>query len=538
MAQLRYLDEADQVRTVELDAGRFLIGRVASCDITFVDDMVSREHSEIQRLEDGRFRIRDLGSRNKTYVNGQLITETVLIGGDVIRIGEHVLEFLDHLAAGGPAGRTSLEFLTPDRQDPPGCEWIKVRTPVTLSLEQVGRLSGLAGPSRVVIRPEDIAEAGLSHLIVDLQAERGFVALRGEGKKDLRIIAQRGLTRPAGEGLVPVSQTFVFSALLQQVAGRYPQGAAQIDPKAGYAATALVAPLLYRREIVGLAYVDRPAAKKTFSAAALQQFAAAGAQLGGLLASASRQLAATAAREGTAALANLRRIQALMTPAMPQLSDFEVASKLLAGQGRCGDVSDLVAIDEGSAYAVVVDAGGQGLIGIAQAAAVRTALRAALTVPEAPRDLGGVFNAMNRSLASMQGRQFIGCCVVHIDVAAGRIHYVNAGGSIPLLIPAPARMQSLDQPALILGVDPDYDYEATAVDLPPQFRLVLHTDGLLDSCNAAGEGFGDERLKNVLLEREAFAAPAQMIELVCRAFSEHLAGHSQADDALIMVIGH
>jgi len=108
---------------------------------------------------------------------------------------------------------------------------------------------------------------------------------------------------------------------------------------------------------------------------------------------------------------------------------------------------------------------------------------------------------------------------------------------VPLLLPAPTRMQSLDQPALILGVDADYAYDAAIVDLPAQFRLVLHTDGVPDSCNAAGEGFGDERLKRVLLDREAFAAPTAMVDLVCQAFTEHLAGHQQADDALIMVVG-
>ncbi|MHC4066254.1 MAG: SpoIIE family protein phosphatase [Planctomycetota bacterium] len=535
MAQLRYLDEADHVRTAELGAAKFLIGRVASCNITFVDDMVSREHSEIRRIDDGRFRIRDLGSRNKTYVNGQLITETVLTGGDVVRIGEHILEFLDDQM---PTGRVNLEFLTPDRQEPPGCEWIKIRAPVTLSLEQLGRLAGVAGAAGVVIRPEDVAESALSHLTVDLQAERGFVALRGEGKKDIRVIAQRGLVRGAGEGLVPVSQTFAYSALLQQVAGRYPQNASQIDEKAGYATTAMVAPLLHRREIVGLAYVDQPTGKKIFSTAALQQFSAAGAQLGALLAAASRQIVSTAGREGAAAMANLRRLQTLMAPVGPQLPDFESASRLIPGQGRCGDICDLIGIDDGNACAVIVDAGGQGVVGMAQAAAIRTALRAALTVPDAPLDLGALFNALNRAVASMQGRQFIGCCAAHIDIAAGRIHYVNAGGSIPLLLPAPTRMQSLDQPSLILGVDADYTYEATAVDLPPQFRLVLHTDGLLDCCNAAGEGFGDERFKNVLLERNAFAAPAEMVELVCKAFNEHLAGHPLADDALIMVVAH
>ena len=535
MAQLRYLDDAGHLRTVELGAGRFVVGRVASCNVTFVDDMVSREHAEIERLDDDRFRLRDLGSRNKTYVNGQLIAETVLAGGDLIRVGEHVLEFLDDAT---PTGKITLDFLTPDRTDPPGSEWIKIKTPVTLSLDQVERLSGLASSYGVIVRPEDVADAGLSHLSVDLQAERGFVALRGESKKDLRIIAHRGLARATGESLMPVSQTFVYSALLQQVAGRYPTSGSLIDPKVGFAATAMVAPLLYRGETVGLLYIDRPASKKTFTAMALQQFTAAGAQLGALIGNASRRMAQTAVREGTASMTTVRRLHALLTPPLPDLPDFESACRLVAGQGRCGDTGDLVALGPGNACALIVDAGGHGVGGLALAAALRTALSAALTVPDTPPDLGPVFTAINRAFTILPGRQFIACCGVHIDITAGRLTYVNAGGSAPLLIPAATRMQSLDQPALILGTDREYVYEAAVVDLPPQFRLFLHTDGLTDGCNAGGDAFGENRLKNVLLDRKAFASPNEMLELVVAAFTEHLAGHPPDDDAMIMVIGH
>ena len=534
MAQLRYLDDAGRVCAVEIGGGRFVIGRVTSCDITFVDDMISREHAQIERQEDGRFRIRDLGSRNKTHVNGQSITETMLAAGDVVRVGEHVLEFLDDEQ---PAGRISLEFLTPDREEPAGSEWIKTKAPVTLSLVQLGRLAGLAPLGSVIVRPEDVADSALSHLIVDLQAERGFVALRGEAKKDLRVIAQRGLARAAGEAMMPVSQSFVFPAILQQVAGRYPASASQIDAKSGYAATGMVAPLLLRGDTVGMVYVDRPAGKKTFTAAALQQFSAAGAQLGALLASASRRVAQTASREGVAYVSNIRRTQELLAPNLPELPDFELGSKLLPGHGRCGDTCDVVPLGEGMVCGLIVDGGGHGSAGIAQAAAIRTALWTALASQPEAADLGTIFSSLNQALGGLSGRQFIACCAVLIDVGAGRISYVNAGGPVPMLIPAATRLQSLDQPSLILGADPAFNYETATVDLPPRFRLVLHTDGLTDACNAAGDLFGEERLKDVLLDRDSFTAPADMTEIVARAFNEHLAGHPQEDDALILVIG-
>ena len=43
-------------------------------------------------------KLRDLGSRNRTYVNGELVTETLLCPGDIIRTGDRVLEYLDDSA--------------------------------------------------------------------------------------------------------------------------------------------------------------------------------------------------------------------------------------------------------------------------------------------------------------------------------------------------------------------------------------------------------------------------------------------------------
>ncbi len=534
MAQLRYLDDAGLIRVAELGRARFVIGRVASCNVTIVDDLVSREHAHLEPGPDGRYRIRDLGSRNKTYVNGELITETILAPGDVIRIGERVFEFIDDAAW---PEKVDVEFLTPDRADPAGCDWIKIKAPLTLTLAQLGRLSGLANNVGALARPDDVVEAALSYLLVDFQAERGFVAVRGEDKRDLRVVSQRGLARAPGGSLTPVSQTFVYAALLQQVAGRYPESGGQIDPKSGYAASGMVAPLVCRNDTTGVLYIDRPSSKRTFTAAELQQFAAAGAQLGTIMATATRRLSQDAARYGQNLRAHARRLQTRLTPALGDLNGFDAARQLLPGNGRGGDVGDVLPVGDAGVCALVVDAGGHGVLGLAQAAAVRAALRTALGRPEVVAELGDVFNALNASLTTLPGRQQVACCAVLVDPTAGRLVYVNAGTSMPLLLPAATRMQSLEHASLILGADGGYNYDATTIDLPPDFRLVLYTDGLTDAVSASGEPFGEERLKTVLLDRDAFGSASDMAGTIVRAFNEHLAGHPHDDDALIIVVG-
>ena len=171
MAYLRYLDTTGQLQTKVLDAEHFVIGRAPSCQLTVESDMISREHVRIDLEGDGRYRIRDLGSRNKTYVNGELITETLLTPGAIIRFGDQILEFVDDSAE---PERIDLEFLTPDRSEPPDCEWVKTKTPLSLTVSQIEQVSRLVGDEGLTTRAEDIADAAyeamaMSEVFLDLE---------------------------------------------------------------------------------------------------------------------------------------------------------------------------------------------------------------------------------------------------------------------------------------------------------------------------------------------------------------------------------
>jgi ABC-type multidrug transport system ATPase subunit len=67
------------------------IGR-ESADIVLDNPQVSREHAVIERA-DGRHLLRDVGSANGTFVNGQRITQHALGPGDVIQIGAFKLVY-------------------------------------------------------------------------------------------------------------------------------------------------------------------------------------------------------------------------------------------------------------------------------------------------------------------------------------------------------------------------------------------------------------------------------------------------------------
>ncbi|WP_424921686.1 FHA domain-containing protein [Streptomyces sp. wa1] len=75
----------------QLDLGRVMrIGRALENELVVSDLQVSRLHAEFRATPDGRFEIRDLGSHNGTYVNGQPLSKSgsALIGpNDIVGVG-------------------------------------------------------------------------------------------------------------------------------------------------------------------------------------------------------------------------------------------------------------------------------------------------------------------------------------------------------------------------------------------------------------------------------------------------------------------
>jgi hypothetical protein len=57
-----------------LDQDQVVIGRGTDCDIVLPERQVSRHHIRIER-DDGGYLLRDLGSKNRTYVNGQELSD-------------------------------------------------------------------------------------------------------------------------------------------------------------------------------------------------------------------------------------------------------------------------------------------------------------------------------------------------------------------------------------------------------------------------------------------------------------------------------
>jgi pSer/pThr/pTyr-binding forkhead associated (FHA) protein len=101
-------------KVISVQSTPMTVGRDEACELVLDDPEVSRKHACLEPLPDGRVTIRDLGSRNGTYVNGRQVQAGLLKGGEEVRIGQTVLiSFLEPTVVGTPV---------PDPPRPPDIE--------------------------------------------------------------------------------------------------------------------------------------------------------------------------------------------------------------------------------------------------------------------------------------------------------------------------------------------------------------------------------------------------------------------------------
>ncbi|WP_127477763.1 FHA domain-containing protein [Sulfurivermis fontis] len=97
MAKLIIMLDGVTLNELTLDQPKITLGRAPSNDVHLDDGTVSGKHAVFHVLGKEVF-VEDLDSTNGTLVNGQRVHRRQLRHGDVLRIGQHELKFVDEAA--------------------------------------------------------------------------------------------------------------------------------------------------------------------------------------------------------------------------------------------------------------------------------------------------------------------------------------------------------------------------------------------------------------------------------------------------------
>ena len=176
-----------------------------------------------------------------------------------------------------------------------------------------------------------------------------------------------------------------------------------------------------------------------------------------------------------------RDTQQALLPAEPlDVDGVRVVGVCVPANSVGGDYFDYGAL--GSLVHVAIgDVMGKGTGAAIIGAATRSACRAVVPTIETGAGLGRAVDRIERAMMSDLQRTGTFVTYFHavIDILASRVHYVDAGTGLTLLVRADGTTEQLTGSGMPLGIEVQ-EHETDSRPLHPGDRIVLVSDGLLD----------------------------------------------------------
>jgi len=234
-----------------------------------------------------------------------------------------------------------------------------------------------------------------------------------------------------------------------------------------------------------------------------------------------------------------KEVQANLLPAgPPEFDGLDCAGVSYSADETGGDYFDFIDLRPWDDERLLVAVGDVVGHGVAAALLMATA-RANLRSRARPLgDLGPLFDAVNRLLAEdVRCGQFMTLLLMAIDPVAKQAQWVNAGHNPPLHYrAATAAVDEVQTGNPPLGIVSQWKFDPSpSVPIASGDVLLMGTDGIWEAQNTAGDHFGHERLKAMLLELHQRPADA-ILRTIRNELDGFSAGTRQADDITIVVV--
>ncbi|HLL76819.1 MAG TPA: SpoIIE family protein phosphatase [Pyrinomonadaceae bacterium] len=568
---IKYPDRAPE--TFPLGRLRITIGRSARNDLCVPDPFASRVHAEVRR-EGDFYVLQDLGSANGTLFNGGRVEQPIpLAPGDRIQIGETEIVFHDQaLAAAGATmiadGAASVPEATialdsghrttsglleaiEGARTQGSAESPRASAAVTSARTQRDRtvipagqgdlLALISKVSVTLLAPATLDETlrQIAALVFEaVPAERCVIMLRDkEGELKVRVAEQHGAKGEVGE--IRVSRSIVGEvvdngrSVLTSDAQHDPRFASSTMTIQGIRSV-LAAPLGVGEKIFGMIYADSPLAEAKFSQDHLTVLTTL-ASVAAIRVENARLMEEDLERERFERELQLaREIQQRFQPsAAPHTPGYELQGISFPCYEIGGDYYDYIQRPDGRLIIALGDVSGKGT----SAALMMSSLHAAIHAQtSAHQSVVGTITAVNKYLAeTIPENRFITLFCAELDPVTGNLVFINAGHNPPLIAHATGTMEQLAAGGVPLGIMADFAFREGRTQLHPGDVLVIYSDGVTETQNAAGEEFGPMRLYDVV-SRNLDASAAGIRDRIESALTKFAQGMDAEDDITLVIV--
>jgi phosphoserine phosphatase RsbU/P len=531
-----------ETRRVHLENDRYGLGRASSNELAFpADQKLSREHLIFERVN-GYWTLRDLNSRNGTFVNGLRVTEaTRLAHGDRVTAGHLSIRY-DTSGEFKDAGVHDIKFV---EQGLPGGT-----PPVSVNLKSaLERSTDLAGRptlenthlGALVRAARELAGHGaldklfdviLSFSLDAVKASRGVVMTR-EPNGELKTRAVRGEGFRISTTVCDVV-TKEGKSLLVRDARSHADFASRTSILAQEVRSILAVPLQTDETVIGLLYLDSLNLVREFTVEDLNLLTVM-ANIAAIRIEHARLVEQEQSRKLLdRELERAAEIQRRLLPSQaPHITGFELAGYNAPCRTVGGDYYDFLTYPDGRVALLIGDVSGKGL----GAALLMSSLQARAQVFfESPEDLAIHVSRLNRSVATnCPGNCFITFFIAVLNPSDGELVYSNAGHNSPLLFRRNNEVELLAATGIPLGITGDATYEEKRCRLKHEDLLILFSDGVTEAHRADTEQeFGDERII-CAVQRDRGVSAEGIIERIRAEILSFSQGAPASDDITLVV---
>ena len=163
-----------------------------------------------------------------------------------------------------------------------------------------------------------------------------------------------------------------------------------------------------------------------------------------------------------------------------------------------GDFFELIRLPDDRAVMILGDVSGKGVEVASVAALVKTALSAYAWEGMSPARMVRALNGMLLSFSRVE--TFATMFVARIDLRSGRAVYCSAGHPPAMVYRAQAgEVELLSRQSGVVGAFQSMSYHEGRFAFEKGDMLFLYTDGAIEARNAAGDFFGEDRLRELVL---------------------------------------
>ena len=175
---------------------------------------------------------------------------------------------------------------------------------------------------------------------------------------------------------------------------------------------------------------------------------------------------------------------------------FSLKGDIRPGKRKSCTFYDHFFLDENTVCLSVGQVNGNGIAEALLALVAQTSIRSQLRLG---RSLTAAMSDVNSQLYELGGRNSVNALVCVLSTVNGRFSFVNAGGTLPLLMRSEERYERLNTPVYDpLGANEIVSYRSEVMRLSQGDRLFLYTSELGEMKNAEGALFRDTELLSVL----------------------------------------